>query len=225
MSFIRTFFNIILDSLFPLSGTEKEVLSYSPEQACLKLSPAPPFTGLAVALRQTFSIFAYKDEHVSKLIWHIKYKKSAKAVAIGGYALYRGIESKPELLNKPIVIIPIPISPKRRRERGFNQIELLIDEIKCLDKTGLLTIENHLLERVVHADRQTLKSRTDRLQDSKGIFAVNEEILKKFHNSEFVNHIFIVIDDVITTGSTMKEALKTLKSAGLKNIYGLSLAH
>ena len=44
-------------------------------------------------------------------------------------------------------------------------------------------------------------------------------------NPDLNNSIFIIIDDVITTGSTMKEAIQTMRNAGFKNTWGLSVAH
>lgn len=84
-----------------------------------------------------------------------------------------------------------------------------------------------MLERVHHLSRQTLKNREDRLESARGIFAVNKETMQKSFNTEFdiKKIIMIVIDDVITTGSTMKEAMETLRNTGFENVFGLSLAH
>ncbi len=138
------------------------------------------------------------------------------------------------------VIIPIPITKRRKNERGYNQCELLVNEIERLDIDKKFIICKDLLGRVHHLSRQTLKNREDRLESAKGIFTVNEETRKRIMNEDnqigneleiinsennIDNTIIIVIDDVITTGSTMKEAMETLQNAGFKNVFGLSLAH
>ncbi|MEK7646103.1 MAG: phosphoribosyltransferase family protein [Patescibacteria group bacterium] len=220
MSLIRSLYTIILEALFPLSGPEQELFSYSPEEALQKLPPAP-----ATPIPAT-SLFAYKDERVAKLIWNIKYKKNALAVKIAGYALCRTLLARPGLAstqpNKTIVLIPIPITPRRRRERGFNQCELLVDEIHRLDMNSQFIIEKNVLIRTQHTSRHTLKGREDRLADAKGIFATVPEVARQYDPT---STRFIIIDDVITTGSTLKEAMETLKNATGAEVKGMSVAH
>ncbi|MFA6554642.1 MAG: phosphoribosyltransferase family protein [Candidatus Paceibacterota bacterium] len=237
-------YRIIIDALFPISSADKELFSYTPEQAFKKLPPAP-----LSPISYTHSIFAYKDELVTRLVWNIKYKKSEKAVKIGGYALYQNIAryhfrsdelQRNEVDIRKITLIPIPITSKRRKERGYNQCELLLDEVKLLDIENKLIIRKDLLERIQHLSRQTLKNREERLESAKNIFAVNEKTVQMIRDSQISvmddlvhkenqislrNIPLIVIDDVITTGSTMKEAMKTLREFGFKNVKGISLAH
>ena len=213
MSLLYSLYNLVLDALFPLSPAEQELFSYSPKDALDTLPSAPP-----TPIEAT-SIFAYKDERVAKLIWNIKYKKSPQAIKIGGYALFIFLQNISP--SKPIVIIPIPITARRRRERGFNQCELLIDEIARLDTENEFSFEKHLLMRTQHTSRHTLKNRADRLTDAKGIFAVDESVTETIPKDTQI----VIIDDVITTGSTLKEALETVRSAGFTNVKGISLAH
>ena len=110
MNIIRSLYNLILDALFPLSSTERELFSYTPVQALSLLPPAPDYSGLAVPLPQTHSIFAYKDPRVTALIWNIKYKKSKQAVAIAGYALMHTLQK--EFQQRPLLIIPLLVAEK-----------------------------------------------------------------------------------------------------------------
>lgn len=257
---IRSFLKIIIDSLFPISNADKLLFSYTKEQALQELPKAPqtPFPN-------TYSVFAYKNELVTRLVWNIKYKKNMQAVGIGGYGLYERIKNNqlsmipsslklptpPRLrrtsrrasnnpsyalcsatsfegqaiTNKQILLVPIPMTRKRKNERGFNQCELLVDEIIKLDKTGQLITYKDLLIRTVHQDRQTLKDRRSRLEDAKGVFSINENVFTSNDNTSVKNIPIIIIDDVITTGSTMKEAMETLTSAGFRQVIGISLAH
>ncbi len=134
------------------------------------------------------------------------------------------------LVVPALLIIPMPITNRRRKERGYNQCELLLDEIQNIaerDGRHDMVFEKDLLIRTLHADRQTLKGRADRQESAKGIFGVNEEVARKFldqHEKNQKNYV-VIIDDVITTGSTMKEAIDTLKNAGFEDVRGLSLAH
>jgi ComF family protein len=219
MPIIRNIYSIFLDALFPISSTERELFTYSKEQAYEKLpeAPTPPMPDM-------YSIFAYKDERVTKLIWNIKYKRSEKAISIGGYALYRELLKSP---GDPISVMPIPISNRRRKERGFNQCELLIDEIRRLDRALKFHVIDDILERNQHISRQTFKHRRERLLNTHNIFSLNEKVLEKLKmkDREFMNRKTVIIDDVITTGSTMNEAILTLRNAGFENVWGLSLAH
>ena len=145
------------------------------------------------------------------------------------------LQNKSNLIDPVCVLIPMPITPQRRKERGFNQCELLTDEIKRLDKENRIVIINNLLLRIHNIAHQTLKDRAARLESTKGIFSINKEIMKlnnvniKEYNNMTIEQLkktqIVIIDDVITTGSTMREAMDTLKSAGFENVIGISLAH
>lgn len=226
MYIISTLYKIFLDALFPLSDAEQELFLLQPEQAYEKLPSAPGYEGLAVPLLNTRSVFAYKDERVAKLVWNIKYKKSALAVQIGGYALWQKLKAMgAEHVLVATLIIPMPITEKRRRERGYNQCELLVDEIGRLDKNDQFIIKKDLLIRVHHASRQTLKGREARVESSQGIFGISKEIYRDGSIESLKTLPLIVIDDVVTTGSTMYEAIETLKKAGFQDVRGLALAH
>lgn len=241
MALWRLFYSIVsravhiaIDSLFPLSPEEEVILAMSPGQALTELPPAPVYDASVVQLPVgTSSIWAYKDPRVSRLVWCVKYKKSAHAVKLGGYALFLALNDGPAP-SKNIVIVPIPVTAKRRRERGYNQCELLADEVMRLEaarlKSGELTgqkrfiVSKDLLTRERNSTAQKTKDRKGRLVGSQGIFSVREVCLAR-NDSLNKDISIIVIDDVITTGSTMKEAIDTLRAANFSDIRGLSLAH
>lgn len=245
-------YETIVEALFPLSKIEKELFSYPLEEINAMLEPAPPYTGLAVLLPEAQSLFAYKDKRVEQLIWNIKYKKSTQAVEIGGYVLFQRLQQSvqsydlknthfpetfmPYLFSRPsILIVPMPITVQRRRERGYNQCELLTHEIHRLYKTmqkNELLFENNLLIRTHHDSRHTLKGRADRVKSAKGIFEINKQTLEKLATTYDAGDTdaikkcaVIIVDDVITTGSTMREAIDTVKKSGFTHVSGLSLAH
>lgn len=216
MSFFRALYRTALDALFPLSPAEEEVLAMSPEQAfsVLPRAPLPPIANVR-------SVFFYADERVAKLVWMIKYKKSATAAKIGAYALHQFLKEKlAPGAREPVILVPMPISKQRRRERGFNQCEVLAEVIERLDSGGSICMDSNLLVRTRHRARQTLKQEAERHASAKGIFSINADALLPAKDSNIV-----VVDDVITTGSTMNEAIETLRNAGFKEISGLSLAH
>lgn len=207
----------------------------NPEQALRELPSAPPYDASVVPLLNTRSVLAYKDEQVSKLVWCIKYKKNAHAVEIGGYILWKALcdlaaSEHARNSNLLYIILSTPITAKRRRERGYNQCELILDEIQRLDalhgQNSSFIFEKNLLIRTKHMNRQTLKGRDERLKNAAGIFGVDETVGAKFMQEQAGKRLrLIVIDDVITTGSTLKAALDALTEAGFGDVCGLSIAH
>ncbi|MFC1810668.1 ComF family protein [Patescibacteria group bacterium] len=108
-------------------------------------------------------------------------------------------------------IVPIPLHKKRLKYRGFNQAEILAENLGR-------PITN-LLIRIKKTKSQATLSKYDREKNIKKSFVLNPEIsLPK-------NTQLIIIDDICTTFSTMNEAAITLKKAGFELIYGMALAH
>jgi len=214
------FFNTVADALFPIHPAEREALAMD-ESDLFKLLPR----ATDAPIPEACSIFYYKDERVFHLVWSIKYKKSLKGASLAGHALFRILRSFRSVMpdNMRILIVPMPITKARRRERGFNQCELIADAIERLDPEKRFLFAHDLLIRVRHTSRQTLKDRRERLKSIQDTFAVNEKALPS--RSDLEGYFVVVIDDVITTGSTIRDAVGTLRRAGFKNTYGLSFAH
>lgn len=206
---MNSFFISILDFIFPPKPIALEL------QALL---PVDIFNKLPKAISSVHDfitpIFAYKNPLTTELIWSIKYKKDLHALECGGYALYKKLR---ELEVEKAILIPIPISKKRRNERGYNQCELLIEEIIKLDTEKRFDKRFDILVRTKHTERQTLKNREERLESTESIFNVN--------NYLDLNSQIIIIDDVVTTGSTIKEARDALLGAGFKDVSAITLAH
>ena len=240
MNYFRIIYKTIIDALFPLSKEEHDLLSLSPEETLMHLPPAPPYDASVVIMPNTSSILAYQDKRVSRLVWNIKYKKDAHSLAIAASVMYKKLKLFEESAGKTsrmsadkLILIPMPSAPRRRRERGYNQCELLVNAIKVLDAENLMVVETDLLFRTQYTSHQKMKGRMERLESSKNLFEVKENATNISNVASvtankriaYLNELIIVIDDVITTGSTMKEALECLQTAGFKNVGGLSLAH
>lgn len=203
---MNSFIQHLIDFIFPPSEVELSLRSLSPTE----------FLKRAKISSLNSSLFSYKDPLVKELVWQIKYKKNRHAIGCAGYALYNELIKRDSSSN--FILIPIPISKKRRKERGYNQCELIIAEILKLDTTGKLSGDYVLLRRAKHIERQTMKNRSDRIENTKNIFEVTENKLNKESN-------IVIIDDVTTTGSTINEARKALFQAGYKNVSSLTIAH
>ncbi len=207
---------IIIDFIFPPKKEELELRSISPENLYTTTSKS----GIAEFPFISF-VFSYKYPLIRELVWQIKYKKNKHAIECAGYALWQELIKKypkDAISSKSITLIPVPISKNRRKERGYNQSELIIDEILKYDKKNRFTKNYDLLIRIKDIEKQTLKNRSERLENTLHIFQVNKTALE--------NPVkIIIIDDVTTTGSTIREARDTLIASGYRNIETMALAH
>ncbi len=111
------------------------------------------------------------------------------------------------------LIIPVPLSKKRLRWRGFNQAELLAQ--KVAEKYGL-TLDKSNLIRIKHKTPQAKLDEIHRLENIKGCFSWQGGSLNKKN--------IILIDDVTTTGATLNECAKVLKANGAGEVWGLVVA-
>lgn len=174
-----------------------------------------------------YAKYKYKNKNLKKIEYAIKYNHHPElAISLGEHSfsfIIREIISKNNLDIKNIYLIPIPISKNRLQERGYNQTEYIIKGIKnkCLET---LRIKIKTLNILIKEDALKLK-------DIYGVDARLEEIKNKMtmsHDLEInKNSIFILIDDITTTGATFYEARRALVEYGIieKNIYAYSLAH
>ena len=111
------------------------------------------------------------------------------------------------------IIIPMPIHKTREKERGFNQAEILVEEIGS--HTG--KVRTNILYKAINTEHQTGLSRENRMRNVIGSFEVIDKAVVK-------DKVILVVDDIYTTGSTMSEVADTLLKSGAKAVYGLTLA-
>lgn len=112
------------------------------------------------------------------------------------------------------LIIPVPLHPKRLRQRGFNQAVLLGREISLRFSIPMKTA---LLKRNVNTLPQVSLGRQDRGPNVKGVFVVEKK-------GELAHKKVILVDDVYTTGTTVRECAKILLNAGAEEVAVLTLA-
>ncbi|MDD3487460.1 MAG: ComF family protein [Candidatus Moranbacteria bacterium] len=121
----------------------------------------------------------------------------------------------------PDFICPVPLHPKRLRWRGFNQ-SLLLSEKISENLVPFMKIEVlDILERTKYNPPQmSLKNYQERLQNVKNIFAIK----KDSGQTKIKNKTILIIDDIATTGATLEECAKVLKSAGAKKVFAAVIA-
>lgn len=167
-----------------------------------------------------FSSLAYRGI-IKKVIYRFKYPPYLSSLAIFlGELFYEGIiqqESFMRVLQGDILFVPIPLHTRRFKKRGYNQSEILAQQLGVRLNMTIVCF----LERIKNTNTQVGLSRKEREANIRGAFRVKEScknILQDYRQ------IFL-IDDVVTSGATLKEAAMVLKKAGAKNVYGLTLAH
>lgn len=122
-----------------------------------------------------------------------------------------------EFLERQPLIIPIPLDRKRRKWRGFNQAEIIG---KILTVHYSLPGTGRLLARIRITKPQYLLEKDDRRKNIKGAFKANIDFIKR--NKEAC-HNALLVDDITTTGSTLREAARVLKKAGVGDVWGLTI--
>ncbi|MDX2306919.1 MAG: ComF family protein [Hyphomicrobium sp.] len=121
-----------------------------------------------------------------------------------------------EILDGADLMIPVPLSRMRLASRRFNQSARLADGVA---RRAGMTCDPHSLVRVKHTRPQLGLSRTERLDNLRGAFAVRPDRRKHIENRRIV-----LVDDVVTTGTTISAAARALYSAGAENVDVLALA-
>ena len=158
--------------------------------------------------------FYTRGSRISKLIHNLKYNGIREIGPELGriYALTLGSSGFTQGMD---IIIPVPLHPSRQRQRGFNQsdsIALGVSEV-----TGLPFCSN-LVSRVSVSETQTRRSRYERWTNVEGIFSVTDP-------EKVAGRHVLLVDDVITTGSTIESCAGELLKIGGVKVSVVALAY
>jgi ComF family protein len=174
------------------------------------------------------ALFDYKHPIVKEIIWELKYNGNQKIAEKLGEILYDHIHQEIQELTvfesahwqkDKILLIPMPISDKRRFERGWNQSELLAQAVVKMDKEKIFKYLPRQLIKIKDTESQTkTTSRKERLEN-----VVNS--MKILHPPSVAGECIIILDDVTTTGSTFTEAQRVLYDSGAKKILCVAVAN
>lgn len=148
----------------------------------------------------------------STLVHELKYRNRKSLARVLGKSLAGLLRNDPSL-SRADVLVPIPLHPARLRERGYNQSQLLAQQVSA--RTGIPT--QGALRRVRNTRSQVTLDHAARLKNLKGAFALASE-------AQVTGKTVVLIDDVSTTGATLSVAAEVLKQAGASAVYGLTVA-
>jgi ComF family protein len=143
--------------------------------------------------------YFHKRGIVQKMTHQLKYRgQESVGEEIG--SLYGHILSQSDKFERPDAIIPVPLHPKRLKERGYNQVTAFA---LAMGDALRIPVRENLLERAVYAKTQTRKNLFQRSSATTELFKANPS------QSDAGKH-FLIVDDVITTGATLEACGRAL---------------
>ncbi len=215
---MKKVFEYLLDLLLPRAKTVRNIESLTPEG--LRRAVSRPNDNLPDDI---LALFDYGNPLIRQAVWELKYRGNKKIALLLAECIYE--ELAEELaerkslwgFDRPI-LIPIPLSNKRKRERGWNQCELLATALQNRDSGDFFEVKTDILVKVKDTESQTRKNRAQRLRNLRECFKVQSP-------EKIAGRNIILLDDVTTTGATFTEAKKTLKQSGARKIIAVAVAH
>lgn len=202
---LGVFFEAVLDTIIPLRARAARTRARSAYDIPL-VPTSHELLGVSIA-----TLMDYRASEVQDLIRTLKYDGSMHAASIAAELLADYLREEIAAHNafstKKILIVPVPLHRSRLRERGHNQIALVLGSLPQEFRNGTLaTCAAHALVRTRATPQQTRLSRSERLSNVAGAFAAADSDMKK-------THVFL-LDDVTTTGATLANAATPLRRAG-----------
>jgi ComF family protein len=171
------------------------------------------FWGRCLVEKAAAFSFYTKDSRIRKLIHQLKYR-GIKEIGSELGRIYGNSLKSSGFLEEIDLIIPVPLHPSKKRRRGFNQSDLISHGIS--ETTGI-PVDSDLLVRKTVTNTQTRKSRYDRWTNVQDIFRVTDQgRLKDMH--------ILLVDDVITTGSTIEACVNEILKAENVKVSVVALA-
>jgi ComF family protein len=167
------------------------------------------------AFDRALSFGEYKGS-LRGLIHLLKYESVTPAARPLGEVLAQTIADLHPPDDVPLLIIPVPLHPSRRHTRGFNQAEL-IARAAAKQFAPALEVSTSLLVRHRETISQVGLSRDERIENMRDAFRVIDR-------QRIKGHAVILVDDVMTTGTTLSECAQVLKSAGAERVWAATAA-
>lgn len=218
------FLNTILDLIFPVDCVS---CGFSGSELCKNcLSKSPPAE--RESAEWIYPMYDYRHKPLKDALWLLKYKGKKRLANIFAQVMYGRIQEELSDLSvmenfRNAILIPIPLSHSRYRERGFNQTELICRELVRIDKNQSFKLEKKILWKPKETTHQArIENRAERLRNIVGSFSIKNA---GKNNALVKGKNIILIDDITTTGATLDEAKKVLKQAGARKVIAFTVAH
>lgn len=167
---------------------------------CLRWNEEVEWMG---ALKKNISLYAYND-WMKEMMARWKFRGDIVLIQIFQEQIREAWEQVAQEVN---LIVPIPLSEERFYERGFNQAEEIA-------KLLPYPYEEHLIR--IHSEKQSKKNRLERI--------TGENVFRFKQGGEVIGKNILLVDDIYTTGTTIRHAASTLKNHGAKDIFSFTIA-
>ena len=160
------------------------------------------------------AVAAYRSRGiVRRVILDFKYGRQLHLRHLVARWLFAALDDDRLRCRRFDIVVPVPLHPARERERGFNQAALLADLL-----SAQRSIQNKpVLERIRYTTTQTAFDRAERMKNLHGAFHLRK-------NVDVRELRVLLIDDVLTTGSTLSECARVLKKAGASSVHAATAA-
>jgi ComF family protein len=159
------------------------------------------FWGRADIQAATAYYYFHKGDKVQHLIHQLKYKGARKVGLFVGEQM--GIELRESSTFASVnMIVPVPLHPKKEKQRGYNQSEIFG---AGLSRGLRKPMNKNILYRKQYTETQTRKTRSERWKNVKNVFSI-------YNPETFAGKHLLLVDDVITTGSTLEACIHALET-------------
>jgi len=219
---LRKLLDIVQNLLVPEKAEIQRLLNM-PAGLIRELLPKSPVYSNDIVV-----LFDYQNKIVRTLVKAIKYKNNASLRRkLAGFLYEEIMELAVDIAlfggGIPL-LVPMPMSKLEKRAKGFNQCEELCKEIKKIGGLPARAGENinvsyNTLKKIRETERQTTLSRKEREKN------VCDSMTVAPYPRGDPPRTVIVLDDVFTTGATLREARRALSQAGVQRVIGIFIAH
>lgn len=199
------FLNKCIDTLFP-KRHDASLVDHAHQDALIDFNKS--------TYNNCTSLLPFQNKLVRACIHEAKFHANKKAVSL----LSQPLRSYLSPISVETVLVPIPLSRARLRARGYNQVEIIATE--ATQNLERYVIEKDILERTRDTTPQTKLTKEERLVNVADAFGVRDSDAHKTKGK----HI-ILLDDVITTGATMRAAKAALLTHAPASVTCIALAH
>jgi len=160
------------------------------------------------------AVAAYRGRGIVRQIVHeFKYGRQIHLRHLVARWLHAALDDERLCGHRFHVIVPVPLHPARERERGFNQAGLLVELLSAQTTVP----PKPLLERTRYTTTQTALDRSERMENLHNAFRLRK-------NANVRGLRVLLVDDVLTTGSTLNECARVLKRAGAFSVHAATAA-
>ena len=156
--------------------------------------------------------YSEESEILKRLIHPFKYQHQGEVFRIFVPYMVK-VLTLHEMNPHHLILVPVPLHPKRERERGYNQAALLAKWVaKCVGAT----VRPYLIRQKETQSQAQITEKASRAENLKDAFSLKDSLPKGGH--------FLLVDDIVTSGSTLLACAQILREAGAEKISALVLA-